>query len=162
LLNAVQTPDAEVHASPHLAIRVPSPAALLGSQGAVLCIDDDATNLLVRKAVLQSVGYSVLTATTGREGLNLFQHCSVAAVIVDFQMPEMNGAQVAAEMKRMRPHVPIIMLSAHTVLTPDLLRSTDAYLIKGNNLSTLFEVLAKLTSHPSATSQAGTGRSKLV
>jgi len=119
---------------------------MLGTQGVVLCIDDDATNLLVRKAVLQSVGYSVLTASTGVEGLGLFQRYPVAAVIVDFQMPEMNGAEVAAEMKRMRPHVPIIMLSAYTDLTPDLLRFTDAYLIKGNNPSTLFDVLATLTS----------------
>jgi len=117
----------------------------------VLCIDDDATNLLVRKAVLQSVGYSVLTASTGMEGIALFQRHPVAAVIVDFQMPEMNGAEVAAEMKRMRPHVPIIMLSAYTDLTPDLLRSTDAYLIKGNNLSTLFDVLAKLTMRGAGT-----------
>ena len=87
---------------------------MLGTQGVVLCIDDDATNLLVRKAVLQSVGYSVLTASTGAEGLRLFQRYAVAAVIVDFQMPETNGAEVAAEMKRMRPHVPIIMLSAYT------------------------------------------------
>ena len=79
---------------------------MLGTQGAVLCIDDDATNLLVRKAVLQSVGYSVLTASIKRY--------PVSAVIVDFQMPEMNCAEVAAEMKRMRPHVPIIMLSAYT------------------------------------------------
>jgi len=127
---------------------------MLGTQGAVLCIDDDATNLLVRKAVLQSVGYSVLTASTGMEGIALFQRHPVAAVIVDFQMPEMNGAEVAAEMKRMRPHVPIIMLSAYTDLTPDLLRSTDAYLIKGNNLSTLFDVLAKLTTHASTAPQS--------
>jgi CheY-like chemotaxis protein len=70
---------------------------------------------------------------------------------VDFQMPEMNGAEVAAEIKRMRPHVPIIMLSAYTDLSPDLLRSTDAYLIKGNNLSTLFDVLAKLTMRGAGT-----------
>jgi CheY-like chemotaxis protein len=121
------------------------PATMLGAYAKVLCIDDDATNLLVRKALLQSVGYSVLTATTGVEGLNLFRHCPVAAVIVDYQMPEINGAEVAAEMKRMRPHVPIIMLSAYPDLPPDLLRPTDAYLIKGDDPSALFDALATLT-----------------
>src|SRR5438067_9233119 len=119
---------------------------MLGTQGVVLCIDDDATNLLVRKAVLQSVGYSVLTASTGVEGLGVFQRYPVVAVIVDFQMPEMNGSEVAAEVKRMRPHVPVIMLSAFTDLTPDLLRPTDAYLIKNDDPSALFDALAKLTT----------------
>ena len=111
----------------------------------VLCIDDDATNLLVRKALLQSIGYSVVTASTGLEGLNLLLHCAVAAVVLDFEMPDMNGAQVASEIKRMRPHMPVVMLSAHADLVANDLTHTEAYLIKGDNASALFEVLAKLT-----------------
>jgi CheY-like chemotaxis protein len=79
---------------------------MLNTQGTILCIDDDAMNLLLRKTLLQSVGYSVLTASTGLDALTLFQQWPVAAVVVDFQMPEMNGAEVAAEMKRLRPEVP--------------------------------------------------------
>jgi CheY-like chemotaxis protein len=112
--------------------------------GTILCIDDDETNLLVRKALLQSVGYSVLTASSALEGLSLFLHVRLNAVVLDFQMPEMNGAQVAAEMKRIRPNAPIIMLSAHPDLTNEDLRNTDAYLVKAENPTVLLETLARL------------------
>jgi CheY-like chemotaxis protein len=135
---------------------------MLNTHGTILCIDDDAMKLLLRKTLLQSVGYSVITASTGLDALTLFQQWPVAAVVVDFQMPEMNGAEVAAEMKRLRPEVPIIMLSAHADLTADHLKRTDAYLLKADDPSALFDTLTKLTLHANIPSPPGTGCSKLV
>jgi CheY-like chemotaxis protein len=63
--------------------------------GMILCIDDEPVGLRVRKLLLESQGYQVLTATSGREGLELFAAHPVSAVILDYAMPEMNGDQVA-------------------------------------------------------------------
>jgi CheY-like chemotaxis protein len=63
--------------------------------GMILCIDDEPVGLRVRKMLLESQGYKVLTATSGREGLQLFATHPVDAVVLDYTMPEMNGDQVA-------------------------------------------------------------------
>jgi two-component SAPR family response regulator len=49
-------------------------------------------------------------------------------------------------MKRLRPDIPIVMLSAHDDLTVDELQNTDTYLVKGNDSSALFATLARLTA----------------
>ena len=57
------------------------------------------------------MGNTVLTALSGSKGLELASTHPVDVVIVDYCMPEMNGPEVAIEIKRLRPHAPIIMLS---------------------------------------------------
>jgi len=66
----------------------------------VLCIDDNQDVLECEKAFLESFGYSVLTAPSGGKGLELASIHSVDVVIVDYFMPEMNGQEVAIEMRR--------------------------------------------------------------
>jgi len=84
----------------------------------ILCIDDEQPGLSLRKALLESAGYSVLAASSGREGIRLFESEPVDAVILDYWMAGMNGLAVAREIKRLRPKVPIIILSAF-LMFPD-------------------------------------------
>jgi len=112
----------------------------------ILCIDDEPLGLRVRKFLLEHAGYSVLTAEGGREGLELFSAHAVEAVVLDYAMPEMNGAEVAQEMKRRNPAVPILMLSAYVDLPDDALRYVDARALKGESPSGLLIELSKLIS----------------
>jgi len=57
--------------------------------------------------------YNVLITTSGRQGLALFTSLPVDVVILDYEMPEMNGDVIAAKMKESKPEVPIMLLSAH-------------------------------------------------
>ncbi len=75
-----------------------------------LCIDDQWNGLLGRKLLLEENGYKVLETTSRDEGLKLFLSHSVDAVVADYQMPGMNGDVVAAKMKRVKSHVPIMLL----------------------------------------------------
>ena len=77
----------------------------------ILCIDDHWNGLIGRKMLLEQSGYKVLEASGGDEGIKLFRSHNVDAVIVDYQMPGMNGDVVAARMKRLNSHVPILLLS---------------------------------------------------
>ena len=79
----------------------------------ILCIDDHWNGLIGRKMLLEQSGYEVLEASGGDEGLKLFRSHAVDAVVVDYQMPGMNGDVVAAKMKRINSHVPIMLLSAY-------------------------------------------------
>ena len=72
----------------------------MARQKRILCIDDHWSGLIGRKMLLEQNGYEVLEATGGSEGLKLFLSQDVDAVILDYQMPDMNGAVVAAKMKK--------------------------------------------------------------
>jgi CheY-like chemotaxis protein len=63
----------------------------------ILCIDDEPNGLRIRKMLLQTQGYEVMTALSGPEGLELLDVYPFTAVIVDYSMPVMNGGEVAAE-----------------------------------------------------------------
>jgi len=69
----------------------------------ILCVDDNWSGLISRKMLLESNGYEVLEATGGDEGLKLFLSRSVDAVVIDYQMPGMNGNVVAAKMSVLSP-----------------------------------------------------------
>jgi CheY-like chemotaxis protein len=110
----------------------------------VLCIDDEPIGLMVRKLVLESAGYHVLTAPDGPHGLTLFESCPVDAVILDYYMPGMDGGQVAARMRQMNPSVPILLLSAYIDLPSDVFHLVDAYITKGQGPQVLLEELQAL------------------
>jgi len=61
----------------------------------VLCIDDNQDLLECEKALLESMGYTVLTALSGEKGLELASLHAVDVVVIDYFMPEMNGLEVA-------------------------------------------------------------------
>ena len=114
----------------------------------ILCIDDEALGLQIRKVVLERAGYRVLTALDGASGLNLFREHPVDAVILDYFMPGMNGGEVAAEMRRSRADIPILLLSAYINLPTEVVKSVDFTLLKGDRPETLMEkVQEMLDSH---------------
>lgn len=82
----------------------------------ILWIDDYAAALEASKELLEISGYEVLTAQSGEEGLGLFHSRPIDAVVLDYQLPGMNGARVASQMRRVKPHVPILMLSGYSEL----------------------------------------------
>ena len=113
----------------------------------ILCVDDHWNQLIGRKMLLEKHGYEVLEATGGDEGLKLFLSRSVDAVVLDYQMPGMNGDVVAAKMKRVKSHIPIMLLSAYGPLPKRKLEAVDTFLSKSQPprilLSTLQDLLDK-------------------
>jgi CheY-like chemotaxis protein len=112
----------------------------------ILCIYDEAIGLLVRKIMLQSQGYDVLTALSGPEGLKLFAANPVEAVVLDYSMPGMNGGQVAAEMKQLKPAVKILLLSAYVDLPAEALQWVDKRAVKGVSPTAFLDALKQLLS----------------
>jgi len=96
----------------------------------ILCIDDDATALDYHRALLERRGYEVLTAASAQQGLRIAEDRPVAVVVVDYEMPEMNGHEVALEMKRRCPQVPIVMVSANEQIPEEALNVVEAFLHK--------------------------------
>jgi len=114
--------------------------------GMILCIDDEPIGLQVRKMLLESQGYKVLTATSGREGLELFATHPVSAVVLDYAMPEMNGDQVAIALKRLNPNIKILLFSAYVKFPEEVLQWVDGFAVKGDHPTALFNALQQLLS----------------
>src|SRR5580700_3311225 len=112
----------------------------------LLCIDDDKDVLECEKAFLESFGYTVLTAASGGKGLELASMYPVDVVIVDYFMPEMNGQEVAIEMRRLNPQAPIIMLSATVDIPEQALKLVDVFIAKDRLASRLLPAIAQLHS----------------
>jgi len=110
----------------------------------ILCIDDDDGILDYQKALLERRGYAVLTATSARQGLKIAAAHTIAAVIVDYHMPEMNGHDVAAEIRRLRPEVPIVMVSSDDDIPEHTLNLVDAFVSKNDATSHLLPVITRI------------------
>jgi CheY-like chemotaxis protein len=112
----------------------------------VLCIDDEATGLIVRKAVLELQGYRVFTVTNGPEGLAILASETVDLVILDYAMPTMDGHAVAEKIRQLRPSVPILILSALLRPPSKTLKLVDQWIMKGEPTPVLLEAVAQLLS----------------
>ncbi|HKT26365.1 MAG TPA: response regulator [Terriglobales bacterium] len=110
----------------------------------LLCIDDEPNVLAVRKMLLETVGYRVLSAQSGPQGLEILTHEYIHTVIVDYKMPEMTGSEVAARIRQTHPGMPIIMLSAFVDLTPEQLKDVDAYVTKGESPDVLLRTIEQV------------------
>ncbi len=110
----------------------------------VLCVDDEKIGLRVRKIMLESHGFKVLTANSGQQGLSLFDSNHIDLVVLDFYMPGLDGGQVAAEMRRLRPDVPIIFLSAYFSLPAAALELANAFITKGDPPDVLIKKIKQL------------------
>lgn len=112
-----------------------------GAATTILCIDDEALGLQIRRAVLERAGYRVLTAVDGPAGLNLFRTNSIDGVVLDYYMPEMDGGAVASVMRSERPAVPIMLLSAYINLPAEVVSLADVTLLKGEGPAELLDKL---------------------
>jgi CheY-like chemotaxis protein len=109
-------------------------SAYTPSKRTILCIDDDEAILRYEKALLEKSGYAVLVAASAQQGLRLATMCKCDAVILDYEMPGMNGHEVASEIKRIRPELIVILLSGSEVPT-QALALVDAFVPVSRHLA---------------------------
>ncbi len=107
-------------------------------------MDDEAVGLSIRKIILETQGYSVLTAENGPDALRLFASHSIDLVILDYKMPGMDGGVVAERMRAINSEVPILMLSAYVDLPQETLALVDKYLTKGEPPQVLLNSIGQL------------------
>ena len=79
----------------------------------ILVVDDEPMITEAVTAFLQSKGYTVLTAETGRQALSVFDNNNIALILLDLMLPDISGEEVCATVRK-KSRVPIIMLTAKT------------------------------------------------
>jgi two-component system response regulator CpxR len=96
----------------------------------ILCVDDNEQALSVRKFLLETRGYRVLTAAGSEQALELFREGGIDLVLSDLIMPYMDGNELVRRMKELAPEVPAILISG-SVKAFDRANRADAFLPKG-------------------------------
>lgn len=84
-------------------------------KGRILLVDDNEAFLDSTKDVLEDQGYEVFTAESGEEAVRVFGAYTFDVILMDIKMPGMNGVESFIEMKRLRPRVKVIMITAYGV-----------------------------------------------
>jgi two-component system cell cycle sensor histidine kinase/response regulator CckA len=91
-------------------VSAPSP----GTAGkTVLVVDDDALFCVLMRGLLEIQGYRAIVATDGAEALKVIRERGeeLAAALIDWTMRPMNGRQILAELRRLSPGLPVVMMS---------------------------------------------------
>ena len=101
----------------------------------MLLVEDNPANLALMQYLLQAAGYSTLTATDGRQGIAVAQHESPDVILMDLQMPILNGYDAARQVKEIPAlrGVPIIAVTAYAMVGDRdkiLARGFDGYIAK--------------------------------
>jgi len=123
----------------------------LGSGRRILLAEDNRVNQRVASRMLENAGHSVVLAETGKEALDAHAQESFDLVLMDVQMPEMDGWEATAAIRaRERPaglHTPIVAMTAHAMggdRERCLLAGMDDYISKPVNSATLLEVVERV------------------
>jgi DNA-binding response OmpR family regulator len=110
----------------------------------ILLIDDEEGIQMLYREELEDDGYEVISAYTGEEGLRKVKDESPDLVILDIQMPGMNGIETLRQMKMTKPDLPVILCSAYNEYKQDLgAWASDDYVVKSSDISELKEAVNK-------------------
>jgi DNA-binding NtrC family response regulator len=81
---------------------------------AVLLVDDERENLMSYEEVLDDMAYQVFAKTNAGDALALLAaDIPVDLIITDYRMPGMNGIEFIAALRKLRPFVPVVMITAY-------------------------------------------------
>lgn len=115
----------------------------------ILIIDDDRTNLKIIESRLKQEEYNVFTATNGEEALAVMRGMRPDAILLDVEMPEMNGYNFLVEMRKNPAHrkIPVIVQTVHKDMQPAFERQgVRDYIIKPLRVNDLVEKLRQCFS----------------
>ena len=124
-----------------------------GTKKTILLVEDNEDNLVVYRTILDHVGYKVIEARDGEEGVNRAREELPDMVLIDVSIPKMDGWEVTRRLKAGEDtkHIPVVALTAHA-LEEDRQRAVDAgcdgYLAKPVEPRRVVEEVEKFVGPP--------------
>lgn len=130
-------------------MNLPEPAPLAPAR--ILCVDDEPSILSSLKRLFRSQGYVILTANSGKEGLELLAQESVDLVLSDMRMPQMDGAQFLEQVFMRWPETKRILLTGYADATATIAAVNQgkiwSYVAKPWNDAELLLVVQQALAH---------------
>ncbi len=114
----------------------------------ILLVDDELEQLWLRAQVMQSLGFLVHTADNPSDAIFMMAEEAlekVEFVVLDYNMPGINGCDLADLLKVMRPELKIILYSGATDVPRNEMTSIDIFVSKADGISALIAEVAELT-----------------
>jgi len=114
----------------------------------VLVVEDDKNQRLLYEQELKLEGYEVVTASDGKDALGKIQEQLPDLIIMDINMPKMDGIETMGKILGKNRDIPVIINTAYSNYKDNFMSwAADAYIVKSSDLSelknTVKEVLAK-------------------
>ena len=118
----------------------------------LLIVEDDADMRQLVLYTFEDEGYEVSTAANGLEALEKVEYCSPDVILLDINMPLMDGATLAGELKRhpLTKEVPLVAISAADNLRNHLEMPVESWIVKPFDMAqllTTIEILAERQRH---------------
>lgn len=123
----------------------------------LLYVEDDRQQRMLLAAVLEQAGFRVRTAGCARDAVELAAQETFDAVIVDYDLPDMTGAQLAQEIRAFEPSAKIVLLTGWPDLPPGELVYIDIHVVKGSLTEKLIEVVYTLMDARKQSAAAASG-----
>jgi DNA-binding response OmpR family regulator len=122
----------------------------------ILIVDDSRTVRVQLERILRNAGFETVVANDGKQGLELAGELRPAVMILDIQMPGIDGYGVCQELKKMGPpwdHLPVVFLTSLESRALDLLgHEMGAYLQKPVDSDEVLQVVNRFVDCPAASS----------
>ncbi len=117
----------------------------------ILVVEDDKNQRLLYEQELKLEGYEVVTASDGKDALERIQEQLPDLIIMDINMPKMDGIETMGKILGKNKEIPVIINTAYSNYKDNFMSwAADAYVVKSSDLlelkNTVKEVLAKKTN----------------
>jgi len=123
----------------------------------LLYVEDDPQQRMLLSAILEQAGFRVLSAPCALDGMELAAQENFDAVILDYDLPDMTGAQLAQEIRAFEPSAKIILFSGQPELPAGELVYIDIHIVKGSQTEKLIETIYTLIHAGEFTAAAAQG-----
>ncbi len=119
----------------------------------ILCVEDNKNQRLLYEQELSLEGYKIITAADGKDALEKVKEQPPDIIIMDINMPRMNGIEAMGKILSKNKNIPIIINTAYSSYKDNFMTwAADAYIIKSSDLSELKnkikEILSSKTKNP--------------
>jgi two-component system sensor histidine kinase/response regulator len=129
----------------------------------ILLAEDNPVNQRLAQRLIEKRGHTITFASNGREALNLFAENRYDLILMDIQMPDMDGLEATANIRRIelrdaRPRILIVALTAHAMKgdrEKGIAAGMDQYLTKPLRSAELYELLDRTSSAKEAVANEG-------
>jgi DNA-binding response OmpR family regulator len=117
----------------------------------ILIVEDDKNQRLLYEQELGLEGYEIVTAADGKEGLRKVEERQPNLIIMDINMPKMNGIDAMGKVVSKHKNIPIIIYTAYSSYKDNFLSwLADAYIIKSSDLTELKNKIKELLTKEAA------------